>query len=101
MNHWLKIALLSSLPVLAQAHTASPYVLPEVFDTKSNNVSFQSGVTVEKFFVKKANISVNPDEVVAMGAAIEGGVLQGDEQPLTSKTLEKIFIKTKMRNSIL
>ena len=34
--------------------------------------------TVEKFFGKKANISVNPDEVVAMGAAIEGGVLQGD-----------------------
>ena len=34
--------------------------------------------TVEKFFGKKANITVNPDEVVAMGAAIQGGVLQGD-----------------------
>jgi len=34
--------------------------------------------TVEKFFGKKPNISVNPDEVVAMGAAIQGGVLQGD-----------------------
>jgi len=33
---------------------------------------------VEKFFGKKPNISVNPDEVVAMGAAIQGGVLQGD-----------------------
>ncbi len=34
--------------------------------------------TVEKFFNKKPNISVNPDEVVAVGAAVQGGVLQGD-----------------------
>ena len=33
---------------------------------------------VEKFFGQKANITVNPDEVVALGAAIQGGVLQGD-----------------------
>jgi molecular chaperone DnaK len=33
---------------------------------------------VEQFFGKKPNASVNPDEVVAMGAAIQGGVLQGD-----------------------
>jgi molecular chaperone DnaK len=33
---------------------------------------------VEKFFGKKANRSVNPDEVVAVGAAIQGGVLTGD-----------------------
>ncbi len=34
--------------------------------------------TVEKFFGKKPNITVNPDEVVASGAAVQGGVLQGD-----------------------
>lgn len=34
--------------------------------------------TVEKFFNKKANKSVNPDEVVAMGAAIQGSVLVGE-----------------------
>ncbi|MBA3828491.1 MAG: molecular chaperone DnaK [Taibaiella sp.] len=33
---------------------------------------------VEKFFGKKPNKSVNPDEVVAVGAAIQGGVLSGD-----------------------
>lgn len=33
---------------------------------------------VEKFFDKTPNRSVNPDEVVAMGAAIQGGVLSGD-----------------------
>lgn len=34
--------------------------------------------TVEKFFGKKPNATVNPDEVVALGAAIQGGVLTGD-----------------------
>ncbi|MEC7614685.1 MAG: molecular chaperone DnaK [Pseudomonadota bacterium] len=34
--------------------------------------------TVKEFFNKEPNMSVNPDEVVAMGAAIQAGVLQGD-----------------------
>lgn len=33
---------------------------------------------VEKFFNKKANKSVNPDEVVAIGASIQGAVLTGE-----------------------
>ena len=33
---------------------------------------------VEKFFGKAPNKSLNPDEVVAIGAAIQGGVLAGD-----------------------
>ncbi|MBK9565311.1 MAG: molecular chaperone DnaK [Saprospiraceae bacterium] len=33
---------------------------------------------VEDFFGKKPNRSVNPDEVVALGASIQGGVLSGD-----------------------
>jgi molecular chaperone DnaK len=33
---------------------------------------------VEKFFGKKPNRSVNPDEVVAIGASIQGGVLSGE-----------------------
>src|SRR5688572_611735 len=33
---------------------------------------------VEKFFGKAPNKSVNPDEVVALGAAIQGGVLTGE-----------------------
>ena len=34
--------------------------------------------TVKTFFGKEPNKGVNPDEVVALGAAIQGGVLQGD-----------------------
>jgi len=34
--------------------------------------------TVEKIFGRKPSAEINPDEVVAMGAAIQGGVLSGD-----------------------
>jgi len=33
---------------------------------------------VEEFFKKKPHLGVNPDEVVAIGAAVQGGVLQGE-----------------------
>ncbi len=33
---------------------------------------------VKKMFGKDPNLSINPDEVVALGAAVEGGILQGD-----------------------
>ena len=60
MNQWLKIALLSALPVVGSAHTISPFILPEVFDTSaSQNVSFQSSLTLEKFFVPSINFKTN------------------------------------------
>lgn len=59
MNHWLKIALLSSLPVLSHAHTVSPFILPDAFDVSSANVSFQSAMTVEKFFVPSNNFKTS------------------------------------------
>ncbi len=34
--------------------------------------------TVEKIFGKKPNVKINPDEVIAMGAAIQAGILQGE-----------------------
>jgi molecular chaperone DnaK len=37
---------------------------------------------VEKFYGRKPNKSVNPDEAVAIGAAIQGGVLKGDVKEL-------------------
>ncbi|RKX29049.1 MAG: molecular chaperone DnaK [Candidatus Zixiibacteriota bacterium] len=37
---------------------------------------------VKKFFGREPNKSVNPDEVVAIGAAIQGGVLSGDVDDL-------------------
>ncbi|MDA1334605.1 MAG: molecular chaperone DnaK [bacterium] len=33
---------------------------------------------VKKLFGKEPNLSINPDEVVASGAAVQGGILQGD-----------------------
>ena len=56
--------------------------------TEINEVILVGGMTrmpaiqsaVEKFFGKESNKVVNPDEVVAVGAAIQAGVLQGDVQ---------------------
>lgn len=33
---------------------------------------------VKKLFGKEPNLTINPDEVVAVGAAVQGGILQGD-----------------------
>src|SRR6478735_39328 len=46
---------------------------------------------VEKFFGKKASKGVNPDEVVAIGAAIQGGVLSGDVKDVKFSLLLQIL----------
>ncbi len=54
--------------------------------TEINEVLMVGGMTrmplvqqkVKEFFGKEPNLSVNPDEVVALGAAVQAGVLQGD-----------------------
>lgn len=70
-----------AMSITKRAMDASPFKIDEL-----NEVILVGGQTrmpaiqaaVEKFFNKKPNMSVNPDEVVAIGAAIQAGILQGD-----------------------
>ncbi len=69
------------------------------------------GETVRKIFGKEPNTDINPDEVVAMGAAIQGGILQGsikdvvllDVTPLSLgiETQGGLFTKLIERNSTI
>jgi len=66
---------------------------------------------VEDFFGKKPNKGINPDEAVAIGAAIQGGVLKGDVKdivlvdiaPLSLgiETLGGVFNKIIERNTTI
>lgn len=70
-----------AMAITKRAMEASPFKVQDI-----NEVILVGGQTrmpamqaaVEAYFGKKPNMSVNPDEVVAMGAAIQGGILGGE-----------------------
>ncbi len=70
-----------SIEIAKRAMEASPFKIGEI-----DEVILVGGQTrmpaieaaVKKFFGKEPNKSINPDEVVALGAAIQGGILRGE-----------------------
>ncbi|MEK7208854.1 MAG: molecular chaperone DnaK [Patescibacteria group bacterium] len=70
-----------SIKIMRQALTASGYQISDI-----DEIILVGGQTrmpaiiaaVRKFFNKEPNRSINPDEVVAIGAAIQAGIFQGD-----------------------
>jgi molecular chaperone DnaK len=70
-----------SIEITKRAVEASPFSMSDI-----NQIILVGGQTrmpkiveeVQKLFGKEPNRTINPDEVVALGAAVQGGVLQGD-----------------------
>ncbi|OHB04928.1 MAG: molecular chaperone DnaK, partial [Candidatus Zambryskibacteria bacterium RIFCSPLOWO2_01_FULL_45_43] len=70
-----------AMTITKRAMEASPFKVGDI-----NEVLLVGGQTrmpaiadaVKSFFGKEPNKSINPDEVVALGAAIQGGILAGD-----------------------
>jgi molecular chaperone DnaK len=70
-----------SIEITKRALDASPFKMNEI-----NEIIMVGGQTrmpavveaVKNLFGKEPNMSINPDEVVALGAAVQAGVLQGD-----------------------
>jgi molecular chaperone DnaK len=70
-----------AISITKRAMEASPFKIDDI-----NEVVLVGGQTrmpamqkaVEQFFGNKPHMGVNPDEVVALGAAIQGGIMQGD-----------------------
>ena len=71
----------ASIEITKRAMDASGFKISDI-----NEVILVGGQTrmpkiveeVKKLFGKEPNLSINPDEVVALGAAVQAGVLQGD-----------------------
>src|SRR3989338_8632373 len=70
-----------AMAITKRAMEASPFKIKDI-----NEVILVGGQTrmpamqkaVKDFFGKELHMGVNPDEVVAVGAAIQGGILRGD-----------------------
>ncbi|MFA5933694.1 MAG: molecular chaperone DnaK [Candidatus Paceibacterota bacterium] len=70
-----------SIEITKRAMEASPFKIADI-----NEIIMVGGQTrmpailnaVKSYFGKEPNLSINPDEVVALGAAVQGGVLQGE-----------------------
>jgi len=70
-----------AMEISRRAMEASPFKLNEIHEVilvggQTRMPAMQKAV--ETFFGKKPHMGVNPDEVVAIGAAIQGGILQGE-----------------------
>jgi len=70
-----------ALMITKRAMEASPFKVGEIHEVvlvggQTRMPALQKAV--EEFFGKKPHMGVNPDEVVAAGAAIQGGILAGD-----------------------
>ena len=70
-----------SIEITKRAMEASPFKMSEINEIIMVGGQIRMPKIVEevkKLFGKEPNLSINPDEVVALGAAVQAGILQGD-----------------------
>lgn len=75
-----------ALEITKRALEASPFKKEEIDEIIMVGGQTRMPKIVEKvkeYFGKEPNKSINPDEVVALGAAIQAGIFQGDVQDIT------------------
>lgn len=75
-----------AMEITKRALEASPFKKEEIDEIIMVGGQTRMPKIVEKvkeFFGKEPNKSINPDEVVALGAAIQAGIFQGDVQDIT------------------
>lgn len=75
-----------ALEITKRALEASPFKKDEIDEIIMVGGQTRMPKIVEKvkeYFGKEPNKSINPDEVVALGAAIQAGIFQGDVQDIT------------------
>ncbi len=70
-----------ALTITKRAVAASPFEISDIDEVILVGGQTRMPIIIEKvkeLFGKEPNKSINPDEVVALGAALQGGILQGD-----------------------
>lgn len=81
LNELAREFIEKSIAITKRALEASPFKKEEIHEiilVGGQTRMPAIGEAVKNFFGKEPNRSINPDEVVALGAAIQAGILQGD-----------------------
>lgn len=81
LNELAEVYITKSIEITKRALEASPFEISDIDEVILVGGQTRMPIIVQKvkeLFGKEPNKSINPDEVVALGAAIQGGIMQGD-----------------------
>jgi molecular chaperone DnaK (HSP70) len=87
-----------AMEITKRALEASPFKIPDIQEVilvggQTRMPAMQKAV--KEYFKKDPHMGVNPDEVVAIGAAIQGGVITGDVKDILFSMLFRFHFRLK------